>query len=89
MAMTSAAQGKRKLYWCVFIVGPVRWGCLKSCPIDILHSWRFLKSHFVSVCNSSNTGKEDSSQATAAAPKRIKRDPCEPSKPQRIRRFGG
>ncbi|XP_067256888.1 kinesin-like protein KIF18A isoform X1 [Chanodichthys erythropterus] len=51
MAMTSAAQGKRKLY-----------------------------------C--SNTGKEDSSQATGAAPKRIKRDPCEPSKPQRIRRFG-
>ncbi|KTF89475.1 hypothetical protein cypCar_00004061 [Cyprinus carpio] len=38
--------------------------------------------------NCSNTGKEDSSQATAAAPKRIKRDPCEASKPLRIRRFG-
>uniref|UniRef100_A0A672M8K4 Kinesin-like protein n=1 Tax=Sinocyclocheilus grahami TaxID=75366 RepID=A0A672M8K4_SINGR len=51
MAMTSAAQVKRKF-------------------------------------NCSNTGKEDSSQATAAAPKRIKRDPCEASKPLRIRRFG-
>ncbi|XP_051579953.1 kinesin-like protein KIF18A [Myxocyprinus asiaticus] len=38
--------------------------------------------------NCSNSGKEDSSQAGAAAPKRIKRDPCEASKPLRIRRFG-
>lgn len=51
MAMTSAAQVKRKF-------------------------------------NCSNTGKEDSSQATAAAPKRIKRDRCKASKPLRIRRFG-
>ncbi|XP_073693624.1 kinesin-like protein KIF18A [Garra rufa] len=51
MAMTSAAQVKRKF-------------------------------------NCSNTGKEDSSQTTSAAPKRIKRDPCEASKPLRIRRFG-
>ncbi|XP_073762378.1 kinesin-like protein KIF18A isoform X1 [Danio rerio] len=51
MAMTSAAQGKRKL-------------------------------------NCSSIGKEDSSQAMAAAPKRIKRDPCEASKPLRIRRLG-
>uniref|UniRef100_A0A672MK98 Kinesin-like protein n=1 Tax=Sinocyclocheilus grahami TaxID=75366 RepID=A0A672MK98_SINGR len=51
MAMTSAAQVKRKF-------------------------------------NCSNAGKEDSSQAASAAPKRIKRDPCEASKPLRIRRFG-
>lgn len=36
----------------------------------------------------SSSGKEDNSQAVAAAPKRIKRDPCEASKPLRIRRFG-
>ncbi|KAI7814719.1 kinesin-like protein KIF18A isoform X1 [Triplophysa rosa] len=35
----------------------------------------------------SNSGKEDHSQAVAAAPKRIKREPCEASKPLRIRRF--
>ncbi|KAI2662639.1 Kinesin-like protein KIF18A [Labeo rohita] len=51
MAMTSAAQVKRKF-------------------------------------NCSNTGKEDSSQTTSTAPKRIKRDVCEASKPLRIRRFG-
>ncbi|XP_077084784.1 kinesin-like protein KIF18A [Siphateles boraxobius] len=49
MAMTSAAQVKRKF-------------------------------------NCSNLGKEESSQAAEA--KRIKRDPCNPSKPLRIRRFG-
>ncbi|XP_065123900.1 kinesin-like protein KIF18A [Paramisgurnus dabryanus] len=36
----------------------------------------------------SNDGKQDSSQAIAAAPKRIKRDPCEASKALRVRRFG-
>ncbi|XP_067297313.1 kinesin-like protein KIF18A [Pseudorasbora parva] len=36
--------------------------------------------------NCSSIGKEEGSQA--AEPKRIKRDPCEPSKPLRIRRFG-
>lgn len=50
MAMTSAAQGKRKF--------------------------------------GSNDGKEESSQAIAAAPKRIKRDTCETSKALRVRRFG-
>ncbi|KAG1954053.1 kinesin-like protein KIF18A [Pimephales promelas] len=49
MAMTSAAQVKRKF-------------------------------------NCSNLGKEESSEA--AEPKRIKRDPCKPPKPLRIRRFG-
>ncbi|XP_052416724.1 kinesin-like protein KIF18A [Carassius gibelio] len=51
MAMTSAAQVKRKF-------------------------------------NCSSTGKEDSSQPASAAPKRIKRDLCEASKPLRIRHFG-
>uniref|UniRef100_A0A8C2Q8S9 Kinesin-like protein n=1 Tax=Cyprinus carpio TaxID=7962 RepID=A0A8C2Q8S9_CYPCA len=51
MAMTSAAQVKRKF-------------------------------------NCSSTGKEDSSLAASAAPKRIKRDLYEASKPLRIRHFG-